>query len=75
MNYYYVDDDGDDGNAINMTHQSQTTYVTILRDDGEMRTIHLDVGIPRFSTLTFPTPQTVSADFYAWFTAAFTKQS
>ena len=57
-----------------MRHVSEERYATVDTDDGEYFNVYFDESLASgaFSVLTFAAPQTVSADFYAWFTAAFT---
>lgn len=74
---HVVNTNGYEYNIINMRHVSEERYAIVETDDGEVYDVYLDEGLASsaFSALTFAAPQTVSADFYAWFTAAFTKQS
>lgn len=75
---HVVTTDGYEYNIINMEHTSRNNWAAVDTDDGESMNVFFDLGTVQpvaFSTVAFATPQTVSADFYAWFTAAFTKQS
>lgn len=72
---YVVNTNGDGFNIINMEHTSRNNWAAVDTDDGESMNVFFNVGTVQpvaFSTVAFATPQTVSADFYAWFTAAFT---